>query len=73
MIKCYILVPFVKGIVEDPESCVDRNIWAFDGTVDCDTLVKETTYGMHKDPDYWCNEYSQTDCCDTCEALREVL
>ncbi|KAH3887821.1 hypothetical protein DPMN_011843 [Dreissena polymorpha] len=51
-------------------TCRDRYIWWADGSVDCLHLTEPSLWGMHKDPDYWCNHYSLTDCCATCTALR---
>ena len=29
-------------------------------------------WGLHKNPDYYCNHYVLTDCCATCQSLRNV-
>ena len=59
-----------KAVTDSP--CKDVYIWAFDGSVNCDYLITPSNYGVHKDPEHWCNEYSLTDCCETCATLRAV-
>ena len=53
-------------------SCTDNYIWWADGSVDCKFLEEESLWGMHKNPNYWCNHYVLTDCCATCNRLRDV-
>lgn len=63
----------VSTSVASDSTCKDRWIWAYDGSVFCYHLIKRTSWGFWKRPDYWCNHYSLTDCCETCNKLREVI
>lgn len=59
-------------VIQSAVVCRDRHVWIADGSADCSSLVMETIYGLHKDPEHWCNTYSLTDCCETCTRLRQV-
>lgn len=66
------------GLVISPtENCTDTYIWWADGSIDCSYLVTVSGFdgwGVHKTPEYWCNEYiaSLNYCCATCAALRSA-
>ena len=58
--------------VQSATVCRDKHVWIADGSAECSALVTETIYGLHTNPDYWCNRYSLTDCCETCSRLQQV-
>ncbi|KAH3887822.1 hypothetical protein DPMN_011844 [Dreissena polymorpha] len=63
---------FVAAVVFGATTCQDRYVWVADGSVECRYLVEASFWGLHKDPDYWCNQYPLTECCRTCTNLRNA-
>lgn len=71
-LKILFITFIFKTVSAQTEVCKDVYIWAFDGSVDCEYLKKPTAFGVHKDPEYWCEVYPLTDCCATCAELKAL-
>ncbi|KAL4239581.1 hypothetical protein ACF0H5_000392 [Mactra antiquata] len=69
-----VLVLFTYGLqcyhISVQSKCEDIYIWYGDGSVDCQYLIKPSSYGFHEKQQYFCTQYPLTRCCETCAFLR---